>query len=53
MTYGDGSDGGATPYAALVPYALPERPAAAVLLLHGGRAEGLEPPRGGTSPGPA
>ncbi|MFJ5215940.1 alpha/beta fold hydrolase [Streptomyces sp. NPDC088354] len=57
MTYGDsaegagGADGGAASHTALVPYALPDRPAAAVLLLHGGRAEGLEPPTRWNLPG--
>ncbi|MGW3246845.1 alpha/beta hydrolase [Streptomyces sp. NPDC001070] len=50
MTYGDERGDGA-PRPALVPYALPERPRAAVLVLHGGRAEGLEPPPPWNLPG--
>ncbi|MYX32164.1 MULTISPECIES: alpha/beta fold hydrolase [unclassified Streptomyces] len=50
MTYGDEAGGG-RPRPALVPYVLPQRPHAAVLVLHGGRAEGLEPPPALNLPG--
>ena len=50
MTYGDEAGGG-RPCPALVPYVLPQRPHAAVLVLHGGRAEGLEPPPALNLPG--